>query len=311
MTYSVFDLPDCLRTWPKGLIQDRLHINSHGDMSRWIKAIENLPLAEKASAALDSCIAINAHGLLAGDLVKVERPLMQLRPWRKGPFSINELYIDSEWRSDMKWDRIKSAIGSLQGQRVLDIGSGNGYFGWRMLAANAKQVIGIDPTPLYCMQHLAIQHFLQDDRNWVLPLRVEEIPKNPKFDTVFSMGVIYHRNDPQNHVRQIFDLTQPGGRAVIESIVTMQGTSIFPENRYARMRNISCIPDQRTLVDWCLEAGFRDVKLIDVSKTTSAEQRSTKWMVFESLKEALDPTDSTKTVEGYPAPIRAAILAYK
>lgn len=280
-------------------------------MSRWIKAIENLPLAEKASAALDSCIAINAHGLLAGDLVKVERPLMQLRPWRKGPFSINELYIDSEWRSDMKWDRIKSAIGDLHGQRVLDIGSGNGYFGWRMIAANAKQVIGIDPTPLYCMQHLAIQHFLQDDRNWVLPLRVEEVPKNPKFDTVFSMGVIYHRNDPQDHVRQIFDLTQPRGRAVIESIVTMQGTSIFPENRYARMRNISCIPDQRTLVDWCLEAGFRDVKLIDVSKTTSAEQRSTKWMVFESLKEALDPTDSTKTVEGYHAPIRAAILAYK
>ena len=280
-------------------------------MSRWIKAIENLPLTRKASTALDSCIAITAHDIFAEDLVKVEKLLMQLRPWRKGPFSINELYIDSEWRSDMKWDRIKSAIGDLHGQRVLDIGSGNGYFGWRMIAANAKQVIGVDPTPLYCMQHLAIQHFLQDDRNWVLPLRVEEIPKNPKFDTVFSMGVIYHRNDPPDHVRQIFDLTKPGGRAVIESIVTMQGTSIFPEDRYARMRNIGCIPDQRTLVDWCLEAGFRDVKLIDVSKTTSAEQRSTKWMVFESLKEALDPTDSTKTVEGYPAPIRAAILAYK
>ena len=311
MTYNIFDLPDCLRTWPKDLVQDRLHINSHGDMSRWIKAIENLPLARKASTALDSCIVITAHDILAEDLVKVEKLLMQLRPWRKGPFSINELYIDSEWRSDVKWDRIKSAIGDLHGQRVLDIGSGNGYFGWRMIAANAKQVIGVDPTPLYCMQHLAIQHFLQDDRNWVLPLRVEEIPKNPKFDTVFSMGVIYHRNDPQDHVRQIFDLTQPGGRAVIESIVTMQGTSIFPEDRYARMRNIGCIPDQRTLMDWCLEAGFRDVKLIDVSKTTSAEQRSTKWMVFESLKEALDPTDSTKTVEGYPAPIRAAILAYK
>ena len=161
------------------------------------------------------------------------------------------------------------------------------------------------------MQHLAIQHFLQDDRNWVLPLRVEEIPKNPKFDTVFSMGVIYHRNDPRNHVRQIFDLTQPGGRAVIESIVTMHGNSIFPKDRYARMRNISCIPDHKTLIDWCLEAGFQDVNLIDVSKTTSEEQRSTKWMVFESLKEALDPADSTKTVEGYPAPIRAAILANK
>ena len=117
-------------------------------MSRWVQAIENLPLAERTSAAIDSYIAITAPGLLTEDLVRVERALMQMRPWRKGPFSINELHIDSEWRSDMKWDRIKSAIGSLRGQRVLDIGSGNGYFGWRMIAANAKQVIGIDPTPL-------------------------------------------------------------------------------------------------------------------------------------------------------------------
>jgi len=64
-------------------------------------------------------------------------------------------------------------------------------------------------------------------------------------------------------------------------------------------------------MDWCFEAGFQDVNLIDVSKTTTAEQRSTKWMIFESLKEALDPADSTKTVEGYPAPIRATILANK
>ena len=64
-------------------------------------------------------------------------------------------------------------------------------------------------------------------------------------------------------------------------------------------------------MDWCLKAGFRDVNLIDLSRTTGTEQRSTKWMVFESLKEALDPADSTKTVEGYPAPIRAAILANK
>ena len=121
MTYEVFDLPDNLLTWPKGLVQDRLHINSHGDMSRWVQAIENLPLAEKTSAAIDSYIAITAPGLLTEDLVRVERALMQMRPWRKGPFSINELHIDSEWRSDMKWDRIKSAIGSLQGQRVLDL----------------------------------------------------------------------------------------------------------------------------------------------------------------------------------------------
>ena len=85
MTYEVFDLPDNLLTWPKGLVQDRLHINSHGDMSRWVQAIENLPLAEKTSAAIDSYIAITAPGLLTEDLVKVVDVMKQRLDFRGAP----------------------------------------------------------------------------------------------------------------------------------------------------------------------------------------------------------------------------------
>ena len=39
------------------------------------------------------------------------------------------------------------------------------------------------------------------------------------------------------------------------------------------------------------------------------EQRSTEWMRFDSLASALDPNDSGRTVEGWPAPERALLLA--
>jgi len=69
------------------------------------------------------------------------------------------------------------------------------------------------------------------------------------------------------------------------------------------------VPRVAQLSSWLEAAGFTSVRLVDVTATTTAEQRSTPWMTFESLAEALDPADPQRTVEGYPAPVRAALLA--
>ena len=87
-------------------------------------------------------------------------------------------------------------MGSLADQHILDVGCGNGYFGWRVLGAGAASVIGVDPTLLFCMQHRAIQHYLRHPRHWVLPLGVEELGARHRFNWVLSMGVLYHRKDP-------------------------------------------------------------------------------------------------------------------
>jgi tRNA (mo5U34)-methyltransferase len=57
------------------------------------------------------------------------------------------------------------------------------------------------------------------------------------------------------------------------------------------------------------EAGFSDIELHRFGPITSAEQRRTEWAPYESLADFLDPNDSSKTVEGYPAPHSAAVLA--
>jgi tRNA (mo5U34)-methyltransferase len=63
------------------------------------------------------------------------------------------------------------------------------------------------------------------------------------------------------------------------------------------------------LVRWLDESGYDDIEVVDTCLTTTAEQRSTGWMTFESLQEALDPANPELTVEGWPAPRRVVVTA--
>ena len=156
-----------------------------------------------------------------------------------------------------------------------------------------------------------MQRFVQDPRNWVLPLKGEELPTTAQFDLCLSMGVLYHRRDPLQHVNQLYDLTRPGGRGVLETLIMRDTESLYPEQRYARMGNVWCVPSTKQVVTWMQQAGFKDVTVVDISTTTVAEQRSTEWMRFESLRECLNPEDPSLTVEGYPAPVRIMCLGHR
>jgi tRNA (mo5U34)-methyltransferase len=241
---------------------------------------------------------------------QLEAALRDLHPWRKGPFRLFGVHIDSEWRSDWKWRRVAPHLASLQGHRVLDVGCGNGYFGWRMLAAGAAEVFGVDPTLVFCMQHRAINHYVGSSANHVLPLRFEELP-DMTFDSVFSMGVIYHRRDPAEHAARLFRHTAPGGQVVVESLIVDAADSLRPSGRYARMRNVHEIPTAELLQVWLASAGFVDLRLVDTTRTSTAEQRRTAWMHFQSLAQALDPEHPQRTVEGHPAPLRAVLTGRK
>jgi tRNA (mo5U34)-methyltransferase len=241
---------------------------------------------------------------------------MALQPWRKGPFALFGVVIDAEWRSDWKWNRVAPHATPLRGRRVLDVGCGNGYYGWRMCAAGAALVVGCDPTPLYVMQYLAVLRYLAPARpdlgNVVFPARLEDLPgATGAFDTVFSMGVLYHRKDPTAHLRELFAQLRPGGELVLETLIVTTGPPLVPPQRYARMRNVWSIPDTATLLEWVAAAGFCEGRIVDSTPTTVAEQRSTSWMPAESLAQALDPQNPARTVEGLPAPVRCIVIAVK
>jgi tRNA (mo5U34)-methyltransferase len=290
------------------LIIGRLGREGHGDLPRWLAALDALPDLHPEQVLLTDRVTVDgATGNAARE--RLREALMELHPWRKGPFRLFGVEIDTEWRSDWKWRRVLPHLAPLTGQRVLDVGCGNGYFGWRMLEAGARQVVGVDPTLLFCLQHQAINAYVGSSANLVLPLRFEELP-TVTFDSVFSMGVLYHRRDPLEHVARLFGHTRPGGQVVLESLVVEGPEPLYPRERYARMRNVWCVPTPSLMADWLRQAGFTDVRLVDLTPTTPEEQRATPWMRFESLGHALS-ADGRTTVEGYPAPVRAITVARK
>lgn len=285
----------------------KLQDSTHGDLPRWLQAIEALPTGE---ALTDLEHDAPRLGGPAEDPDSVRECLSRLHPWRKGPLQLAGVPIDTEWRSDWKWNRISPQL-DLNDRQILDIGSGNGYFGLRMLAAGAKLVVGVDPTMVFVMQWLAMQKLGPGLKNFVLPLGIEDLPQAMNgFDTVFSMGVLYHRRDPIKHLQRLQELTLPGGEILLETLILPGDaeTTLLPKGRYARMRNVHAIPSLSVLRGWLNEAGLPNHKVLDVTKTTLDEQRTTDWMTFESLRESLDATDLSLTVEGHPAPTRAAIL---
>ena len=292
----------------KKMVQ-QLTADHHGDFNRWASAFDLAPTLSNIDLDLSkSAVTIDA---ICEDEKALLESLQSLIPWRKGPYQIASTYVDCEWRSDFKWDRIKQAI-DLKDKRVLDIGCGNGYHCWRMLEHDPKWVLGIDPNILFNLQFRFINQFVRQGNIDVVPLGIEHLPKDMAvFDTVFSMGVLYHRKSPIDHLYELKSLLSSEGELILETLIIDgdEQAVLVPQGRYAKMRNVWFIPSVAALTLWLKKVGFKQVIVLDISVTTIDEQRSTDWMLFESLKNYLDENDSSLTIEGYPAPKRVVIKA--
>jgi tRNA (mo5U34)-methyltransferase len=284
----------------------------HGMLNQWIDAWKQLPECESATlTAADDAVKVEGT-LTSSGHAQLQSSLQQFHPWRKGPFEVFGVPIDTEWRSCLKWNRLAPHV-DLRERRVLDVGCGNGYYGWKMLHHGAKMVLGLDPFLLFLMQFESIRKYVAGDcRHFLLPLTDADLPQRlALFDVTFSMGVLYHRTSPIDHLQSLWQTIVPNGTLVLETLVldSSECTVLVPTDRYAKMRNVWFIPSVSMLLLWLNRCGFRDAIVLDVSRTTSDEQRRTDWMTFESLSDFLDPTDSTKTIEGHPSPMRALITA--
>lgn len=304
-----------LRAWVDQLRPQLLQAfdgGRHGDWPRWQSVLGRLPRPVARRVELNRPAVTVTGACEDGCRALLEALLRELHPWRKGPYALFGIRIDTEWRSDLKWDRLADAISPLAGRLVLDVGCGSGYHAWRMLGAGAGRVIGIDPTLLSVAQFLAVRHCAGDHPVSVLPVGIDDVPRNLRcFDTVFSMGVLYHRRSPLDHLLELKGCLRQGGELVLETLVIEggRGEVLVPEDRYAQMRNVWFIPSCLTLESWLARCGYRAIRCVDVSVTTSAEQRSTDWMCFQSLPDFLDPRHPALTVEGLPAPRRAIFIA--
>lgn len=280
--------------------------------------------APRLAAALAALPALHATDRVAGPVLRVEgacapaaradlrSALLALTPWRKGPFELFGVTVDAEWRSDLKWARVAPHLAPLAGRRVLDVGCGNGYYAFRMAAAGAALVLGIDPSLPALAQGLALSRYWQGPAPALLPLASDALDARLAcFDTAFSMGVLYHRRDPLAHLSELAAALRPCGELLLETLVIAEGgaAALEPGERYCAMRNVWQVPAPRTVLAWLAARGFTDARLVDLTATSTVEQRRTAWMPGHSLPEFLDPRDARRTREGHPAPLRAVFVA--
>ncbi|KLD97227.1 tRNA 5-methoxyuridine(34)/uridine 5-oxyacetic acid(34) synthase CmoB [Aliarcobacter butzleri] len=236
----------------------------------------------------------------------------KLIPWRKGPFKIFDLEIDSEWQSNIKYNLIRPYF-NLKDKVVADIGCNNGYYMFRMLEDCPKRLIGFDPSPLTLHQFEFINHFVKSDIVYEM-LGVEHLEfYNHKFDFIFMLGVLYHRPDPVGTLKSLARGLNSKGEILIDTFMIDGDDEICltPNKRYSKIPNIYFIPTIPALKNWLERAGFENIEVLATTTTTSQEQRKTPWSFDESLEDFLDPNDSSKTVEGYPAPKRVYVKARK
>lgn len=311
---SLKDTP--LAPWRERLPADiaaGLSEKRYGDLPDWRAVLEQLPEVQTSDIELKNDVHIGGPGDCDDETQdRIKRLLQGLIPWRKGPYTVHGTHIDTEWRSDWKWDRVLPHLAPLKNRLILDVGCGNGYHCWRMLGEGAARVIGIDPSPRFVVQFYCIKHFIGPAPVDVLPVGIEALPPNLQaFDTVFSMGVLYHRRSPMDHLRELKAALKPGGQLVLETLVIdgRLGEVLVPEGRYCMMNNVWFLPSCDTLLSWLRKCGFRAPRVVDLNRTTTDEQRSTEWMRFHSLKDFLDSDDQSKTAEGHPAPLRAVVVA--
>ncbi len=249
------------------------------ERAKWMEWKNIAPLREALADLPDG-----SWDVTLGDAVSVKGEAPQnieetarlMMPWRKGPFALFDTYIDSEWRSNVKYNLLRKHF-DLKDKRVADIGCNNGYYLFRMQEDAPKLLVGFDPSPLFKTQFDFINHFVKSDIVYEL-LGVEHVEfYEQKFDTIFCLGVLYHRSDPVAMLKSLYKGLDKEGELFLDTFY-IEGEDeicLSPASSYSKIPNIYFVPTINALKNWCLRAGFESFEVLETSKTDASEQRKT------------------------------------
>lgn len=260
----------------------------------------------KAKLSLNEAVNLNFKPEIYNELKpRIEQIALNLKPWRKGPFKINDFFIDSEWQSFVKFDILRPFMEEIKDKVVADVGCNNGYYMFKMLEFEPAKIIGFDPCLRPFLQFCFLNALAQSEIEFE-PLGVEHLSEYKlKFDVIFCLGVLYHRSDPIKMLKNLKMALNKGGIVFLDTmyIEDEREIALIPRKTYSKISNIFFIPSILALRNWCERAGFNHFEVLSTRLTDEFEQRRTSFSEGYSLKDFLSE-DKSLTSEGYPAPRR-------
>ncbi len=282
--------------------------------AKYASSLEQAPAVSASKCDFNSdTITIGSRG----DLDKAQNALLKAAlaifcPWKKGPFNIFGEYIDSEWQSQLKWNRLLPYIGSLENKIVADIGCHNGYYMYRMLPLKPRAVLGFEPVAKHWFNFHLIQKYTSRPELAFELFGVEHLDLFPEtFDVIFCMGILYHHTDPISLLRKMRHALKKKGQIIIDcqGIPGDEEFALVPRGRYAGAKGIWFLPTLKCLINWIQRSGMQ-AQAVYSAPLLPEEQRATPWANIKSLKDFLTE-DQSRTIEGYPAPHRFYLIAKK
>ena len=258
------------------------------------------------------------HNATYNEFKALQDLVLDLKPWRKGPFclyhvdSSSQFYIDSEWQSNKKMKLILKALDTighnLKDKVVLDVGCNNGYYMFDLALRGVKHITGIDPIAIFFLQFYFFYKLSNISHCAFRLLGVQDVAKlNAKYDLILCLGVLYHRKEPLQTLKQLKSILVQNGIVLLETLILQDSnaTCLCPYPTYAKMPNVFYIFSPQALQNLALHAGFKSCEILSYSYTDNTEQRSTDFINKKSLGDHLT---LTQTIEGYPPACRGIFV---
>ncbi len=299
MNFSPQELPtDAQPVLIRG-VQEKLAAIMTSPLNAHYEDIQKLHFQDARMEIRDGVVGFDGHYEEQSGAADAARIANDLIPWRKGPFRVNGLTIDAEWRSDKKWDRLLRDLPALAGKTVADVGCNNGYYLFRIAEAGARRVLGFDPTLKYWLQFQFITRHAPELPIGFLPLGWQALRHLPGyFDVIFLMGVNYHDPNPLEIFHACKTALKPGGTLICESVTVPSPAhlEIFPAGKYAGIGGVYAMPTVAALSEQLRFSGFADVRLLHEIKLTADEQRRSEFSPQKSFADAI--TADGTSIEG-------------
>jgi len=114
------------------LRQERLKSLGWKNIQPYWEAIQALPIPQNTHIKLNDTVEMIPNNFSKEEEQFIYDTAKLMHPWRKGPFQVSKTFIDSEWRSNLKYNLLRPHF-DLKDKIVGDIGCNNGYYLFRMM----------------------------------------------------------------------------------------------------------------------------------------------------------------------------------